>query len=299
VSTLLAARFDLVAAVTDGRQAVHTARRLDPDVVLLDVTMPELNGFQAARELMGSGSRAKLIMLTTQQPDDFVAAAITSGAGGYVLKSRMLPDLESAIDHVIAGRLFVPSLTSLHAIAPAEDSGGHAVQFGIHDRTGLNEFSGLLAAALRRGDVAAIMATEETRAGVAGRMAASGCDVTQAEARGRFLSFDATQRVSQGVVDGRIDASRVAVFVDSLDRARVAAGAASVTIVGEPAFLLCRSGHFEAAIELEQVWHDLTRTRPFLTVCPCPMESFDAAADTELFHDICAQHSVVCHAHDA
>jgi CheY-like chemotaxis protein len=299
VSTLLAERFDLVAAVTDGRQAVHAARRLDPDVVVLDVTMPELNGFQTARELTYAGLRAKIVMLTMHQSDDFIAAAITSGARGYVLKPRMLPDLEGAIDHVIAGRLFVPSLTALLAILPPPGAGGHAVQFGIHDRAGLNELSAVLAAALQRGDMAAIVVTEATRAGVAERLMANGCDVTEAEAQGRYLSMDATAALSQVMVGGRIDRSRVAAFVDDLERARLAASASSVTIVGEPALVLCRRGEPEAAIHLEQLWHDLTRRRPFLTVCPCPMECFSEGTAPDLFPGICAPHSAVCRAHDA
>jgi CheY-like chemotaxis protein len=118
-STRLARDFEVVAAVSDGRQALHAARRLDPDVAVLDVTMPELDGFQTARQLKQSGSRARIVMMTMHDSDEFVAAAIESGALGYVLKTRMHSDLVSAIDHAIAGRLFVPSLTSLRALAPA------------------------------------------------------------------------------------------------------------------------------------------------------------------------------------
>ena len=163
-SALLARDFDLVAAVTDGRQALDAARRLDPDVAVLDVTMPELDGFQTARELKRAGSRAKIVMLTMHQSDDYVAAAFKSGAQGYVSKTRMHFDLASAIDHAVAGRLFVPSLTSLLPIAQA-GSGGHAVQLRTNDRASLDELSRLLSAALHRGDVTAIVATDATRAG--------------------------------------------------------------------------------------------------------------------------------------
>jgi hypothetical protein len=101
------------------------------------------------------------------------------------------------------------------------------------------------------------------------------------------------------MVDGRPDVSRVAGFVDDLERARLAASASSVTIVGEPALLLCRAGDTRAAIQLEHVWHDLIRKRPFLTVCPCPMDCFNERGDSEHFREICASHSAVCHAHDA
>ena len=120
VSKLLARSFEVVAAVTDGRQALHAAQRLDPDVAVLDITMPELDGFQTARALRQSGLRAKVVMLTMHHSDEFVAAAIESSAQGYVLKTRIPSDLESAIDHAIAGRLFVPSLTSLLAVTASD-----------------------------------------------------------------------------------------------------------------------------------------------------------------------------------
>jgi DNA-binding NarL/FixJ family response regulator len=297
VSALLAERFDVVATVVDGQQAVDAVRRLDPDVVVLDVTMPKLNGFQAARELTRSGSRAKIVMLTMHQSDDFVAAAIASGAGGYVLKSRMASDLEAAIDHVIAGRLFVPSLTSLLGITPAPGAGGQAAQLGVTDRTGLTELSDVLAATLRRGDVAGVVASEATRAAIAERLVASGCDLGDAAGRGQYISIDARTALLEVTPGGRLDAGRVAAFVDDLERSRLAASASSVTIVGEPALLLCRDGNPEAAIQLEHVWHNLTRPRPFLTVCPCPMELISEGRDPDLFPGICAPHSAFCHAH--
>ena len=165
VSSLLATNFDLVAAVTDGRQALDAARRLDPDVVVLDVTMPGLNGFQTARQLTRSGSRSKIVMLTMHVSDEFLAAAIDAGADGYVPKPRMMSDLEGAIDHAIAGRLFVPSLTSLLAVAPSPGVADTRCSSADSDRRSSDELSGLLAAAFRRGDVAAIVATDATRAG--------------------------------------------------------------------------------------------------------------------------------------
>jgi CheY-like chemotaxis protein len=292
VSTLLAKRFDLVGAVRDGRQAVEAARRLDPDVILLDITMPELNGFQVARELTRAGARAKIVMLTMHQSDSFVAAAVTAGAQGYVLKTRMLSDLEDAIDHAIAGRLFVPSLVSLLAIAPAPGIGGHAV-LAVSDRSGPQALGRLLAAALRRGDVAALMATEAIRAGVAEQLIASGCALAEATAGGRYFSLDVRTALSQVLVGGTVDADRVAAFVDDLERARLAAHAASVTIVGEPGQMLWQDGDREAALQLERVWHDATRPHPFFTVCLYP-RGHGEGADPALVAGIWATHSAAC-----
>jgi CheY-like chemotaxis protein len=298
VSSLLAGNFDLVAAVTDGRQALDASRRLDPDVVVLDVTMPGLDGFQTARELTRSGSRAKIVMLTMHLSNEHVAAAVDAGANGYVTKMRMMSDLERAIDHVVAGRLFMPSLTSLLSIAPTPGLGRHAVQFGSNDHAFQDGLSGVLAAALRRGDVAAIVATEATRAGVAERLMATGCDVAHAAERGTYISLDARVAVAQVMEDGRFDASRLAVLVDDLERSRLAGSASHLTIVGAIAPQLCRDGNPEAALHVEHAWDDLTRGLPFLTVCFYSMDCF-RETDPDVFPGICAAHSAVCHAHDA
>jgi signal transduction histidine kinase len=113
VSRLLAATFDIVAVASDGRQALDLARRLRPDVVVLDIAMPELDGFQTLEQLRRDGAETRVVFLTMHRDDEFVSAAINAGARGYVLKSRIHLDLISAIDHVLAGRLFVPSPTSL------------------------------------------------------------------------------------------------------------------------------------------------------------------------------------------
>ena len=299
-STRLARDFEVVAAVSDGRQALHAARQLDPDVAVLDVTMPELDGFQTARELKQAGSRARIVMMTMHDADEFVAAAIDSGAHGYVLKTRMQSDLSSAIDHAIAGRLFVPSLTSLLGIGPAPGSPRHAMLLATEPRLFLDDVSRLLAAAMRRGDMAAIIATEATRDGVTERLLARGCDLVKATNRGTYVSFDAAVAASDVVVSGRLDTTRVAAFIGELERSRLAVSAPNLTVVGVGAIapLLFAEGNHEAAIQLERTWDDLTRGLPFLTVC-CYSSATFKAGSAELFPHIFDPHSAACHAHAA
>ena len=237
-------------------------------------------------------------MLTMHVSDEFLAAAIDAGADGYVPKPRMMSDLEGAIDHVVAGRLFVPSLTSLLSIAPAPGLGRHAVQFGSHDRAFLDGLSGVLAAALRRGDVAAIVATEATRAGIAERLIAIGCDVAHAADRGTYISLDVRDVVAQVTKGGRFEASRLAVMIADLERSRLVGSASHLTIVGAIAPQLCRDGNPKTALQVEHAWDDLTRGLPFLTVCFYSMDCF-RETDPDVFPGICGPHSAVCHAHDA
>ena len=110
VSRILADDYEVVGAFSDGRAAVDAAFQLQPDLVVLDIMMPELDGFHAARELRQRGSSAKVIFLTIQQDEEYVSAAMESGGVAYVLKSRMYSDLIRAIRQALAGNVFVSEL---------------------------------------------------------------------------------------------------------------------------------------------------------------------------------------------
>lgn len=107
VSRLLDSHFEVVATVQDGLTAVDLTARLKPDLVLLDIIMPVMDGIQAAQEMRRRGSDAKVVFLTVQQDEEYVAAAFESGATAYVFKSRMHSDLVWAIDRALAGKMFV------------------------------------------------------------------------------------------------------------------------------------------------------------------------------------------------
>ena len=145
----LKADFEIVATASDGRQALDLSLRLDPDAIVLDVSMPELNGFQVLQELRRVSARAKVVLLTLHQNDQFVTYAIESGAAGYVLKTRLQLDLTSAVDHALAGRLFVPNLTPLWTVPGT----GHMAQFHANNPIFLDEVSQFIGAILRSGEL--------------------------------------------------------------------------------------------------------------------------------------------------
>lgn len=111
--SLLRAQFEVIGMVKDGRALVDEAQRLQPDVIVMDITMPILNGIAAARELRVSGSPAKLVFLTVHHESAFVRRCLAEGALGYVTKSRMITDLIPAIKEALSNRRFVsPPLQS-------------------------------------------------------------------------------------------------------------------------------------------------------------------------------------------
>src|SRR4030095_7484924 len=115
----LEGHFHVVEAVGDGQALLDQAARLDPDIVVLDISMPVLNGIEAARRLRAAGSPARIILLTMHADPDFVRAALATGARGYVVKSRLVSDLLLSIREALAGRRFVsPLLAPLRPPGP-------------------------------------------------------------------------------------------------------------------------------------------------------------------------------------
>jgi DNA-binding NarL/FixJ family response regulator len=103
---------EVVGEAADGRQAVAAVSRSRPDVVLMDVRMPGMDGIAATREIAAGGSAARILMLTTFEDDDYVVGALAAGASGFLLKRARPEQLITAIHTVAAGEsLLSPSVT--------------------------------------------------------------------------------------------------------------------------------------------------------------------------------------------
>ena len=108
--------FEIVGSFEDGKQVVDAVLRLDPDVLVLDISMPVLNGFQAAARLRDIKSRTKIVILTTYEDSEYISEAFSSGASAYVCKRCLAADLETAIRAVVHGNTFIsPSIAPLEA----------------------------------------------------------------------------------------------------------------------------------------------------------------------------------------
>ena len=107
VTEVLTPHYDVIGAVRDGASLVATAMSLDPDVLIVDISMPVLNGIQAVARLKCDGSRAKVVFLTINEGAAFVRTCFAVGATGYVVKIRLVSDLVFAINEVLAERSFV------------------------------------------------------------------------------------------------------------------------------------------------------------------------------------------------
>ena len=107
IRTLLEPNFDVVGCVDNGESLFETATKLRPDVIVTDISMPKLNGIEAANRLRESGCTSKVVFLTVHADPDIVRTALKTGASAYVMKTSLDTDLLFAIREAIEGRAFV------------------------------------------------------------------------------------------------------------------------------------------------------------------------------------------------
>jgi CheY-like chemotaxis protein len=267
VAASLTEDFDVAAVATDGLEAVETASRVNPDVIVLDVSMPGIDGFQTFRALENAGSQTPVVFLSMYDADVYVSEAFRCGGKGFVLKSRIERDLGSALKQALLGRLFVPSLTSLYRLA---EGGGHVMQVYDDDEVVLDGVATLFDLALRLGDATCVISTEQVREGLARRLGARGWDVGGTAGHKRYLAVDSADALNRLMRNGVPDESRLAESVAEMNgyRLAVAEGSASrLTIFGTMAGLPLQAGNEKAAIALEKLWTKITQGLPFLTIC--------------------------------
>lgn len=103
----LAGKFEVAGTATNGEEAVVGVLRLDPDVLVLDITMPGMSGLQVASRLRDVHPRTKILFLTMHEQPEYVSAAFSAGGRGYVTKRRITSDLAQAIREVFEGETFL------------------------------------------------------------------------------------------------------------------------------------------------------------------------------------------------
>ena len=164
---IIDARDDLevVGEAEDGAEAVRLNAELDPDVILLDIRMPNVDGIEATRAIVASGSRARVLVLTTFDLDEYVYGAIRAGASGFLLKDVRPPDLIDAIRLVAGGNaLLGPTVTqrllARFAEGDTETRDAAAVLDSLTDRERVT--LRLLSEGLSNAEIAAELVVSET-----------------------------------------------------------------------------------------------------------------------------------------
>jgi CheY-like chemotaxis protein len=297
VSAILADDFDVAGVATDGTEAVDLARRIRPDVVVLDVEMPGLNGFETVRALNDAGlSATPAVFLSMHDADEIVSEAFRCGGRGYVLKRRVRRDLARAIGQALSGRYFGPSLTSLSELCNGR---GHVTQLHGDMESFLDDVAELFDRALRCGDATCVVASAPVREGLGNRLRAHGWKIGGSSGCTRYRAVDAADALDQCMRKDLPDAHRLAATVAELDQYRQTAADPSSRLIlfGTMAVSLCEDGNAEAVLALERLWDTLTSDLPIFTVCAYAAPCFDCH-EPDIWRRVCAEHSALTHAGD-
>ena len=184
----------MIGEASDGLEAVQKAEELKPDLILLDINLPELNGIEAAQRIRQLSSSSKIVFLSQYDSLDVVRAALSTGAVGYVCKTYAGRELLPALDAVLRDRQFVSN--SVKDFESTDTSGAkaphrHEVLFYSHDTVLLDRLSRFVVAALNAGKAAIVLATKSHRDDLHQRLKTAGVDADRALRQGTFISLDA------------------------------------------------------------------------------------------------------------
>lgn len=156
---------EIVGEASTGREAIERSKRVDPDVVLMDVRMPDLDGIAATRELTRTAPSARVLILTTFEQDDHVFGALRAGASGFLVKRTRPEDLIAAVHTIAAGdSLLSPSVTRRVIDRMAQQPTPALADQGVFDELTPREREvlGLVARGLSNREIATVLVVEES-----------------------------------------------------------------------------------------------------------------------------------------
>ena len=290
-------QWQIIAEVSDGSEAVQKVAALKPDLIVLDIGLPKLNGIEAARGMRHLFPTSTIVFLSLNNDPDVVRAALSTGALGYVHKTDVQRDLLPAIEAVLQGRQFVSS--SIKGYKPAhvlatKAPHRHEVLFYPDDAVFLDSCTRFIAAALDAGNVAAVVATESHRDSLFQRLKAEGLDVDAEIKHGRYISLEVAKTLSTFMVNDMPDWERFFEVVGGLVSGAAKAGKGEhsrVAMWGECGPLLWAEGKVDAAIRLEQLLNWLATIYEFDVLCAYALSSFHGEEHWHIFQSICTEHS--------
>ena len=308
----------IISFASEGFEGVEKAKELQPDVILMDVSLPKLNGIEAARQIRKVAPNSKILFVSTYTSSEIAEGALDTGASGYVVKLDAGKELVKAVAAVVQGKRYISSSLKGYASAAPEDRQApdpevlawpsaralprktetvlcHEAQFYSDDVIYRETVTHFIGTALRAGKAAILFATKPHRDSLFQSLKVQGVDVDAAIQQGGYVSLDAADTLSTFMVNGWPDTNRFfESFRNLIQSASKAAKAEHprVAICGEGVALLWAEGKTEAAIRLEQLGNILAGTDRVDILCAYPF-SLHIQEDEHAFKTVCAEHSAV------
>ena len=192
--------WQVIGQVSDGLEAVQKAQDLQPDLIVLDIGLPTINGIEAARRMHTAAPDSKILFLSENSLVEIVEEALRTGAVGYVVKSMAAQELLPALDAVLQGDRFVGTgladrdVTSL--VDGISSRSSHQVEFYEGDSSFVADFASAIEVALGSGNAMVVIASESHLASIQQRLRSDGLDVDVAVERKRYMPLELTDSLS-------------------------------------------------------------------------------------------------------
>jgi CheY-like chemotaxis protein len=288
----------VIGEVADGLEAVHKARQLQPDLVLLDIGLPTLNGIEAARQIRSVSPTSKILFVSQESSPDIVQTAIDTGAHGYVNKSDARSELIAAVQAILLGRKYLSrgvaggNLAGAFALPvvggeqkliptprplPAEKSWHHEVGFYADGRSLWDARVDFVTKALKNGNAAALIASESHHTEFLSKLQARDVDVSTAIEQGRYIAQDVTEALSSLMVNDLPHPVKFSKLVGELiTKATIGVDGdiRRVFVCGEGTTLLWEQGNKEGVVRLEHLWDEMARTSAVQVHCGYLCQAF-------------------------
>ncbi len=286
----------VIGEVSDGLEAVQQAQGLRPDLILLDIGLPTLNGIEAARRIRDVSPTSKILFVSENRSLDIVEKALSTGAGGYIVKSDAASELLPAVNAVLEGQQFVG--VSVKVVAPfvAQKKIRHEVEFYADDTGFVDGFARFIEAALKEGKAVIVVATDSHRAGLLQRLTADGLNMTAEIEHGNYIPLEVTKTLSGFMVNNSPDPfmfRKVAGDLIMKAARGVKRERRQVAFCGEGVHILLAACNLEATITLERMWNEIGTHYELDMLFGYFRSDFATEEDISTLERVCAEHSAV------
>ena len=211
-------QWQIAGEAADGLDAIQKAEALRPDLILLDVGLPSLNGIVAARRILAHNPGSRILFLSEHSSWEIVAGALSAGGRGYVLKSDAGSELLPAMESIVEGRQFVSSSLKRQDSATKDpqpiaglhhpDRSYHGVGFYSDDESLLAHYAPFAEAALNAGKVLIVLGIDSRQPSLEKKLAARGFDVDRLAREGRYRWWDVAEAIDTLLVKDLPDETR-------------------------------------------------------------------------------------------
>ena len=282
-----------ITEASDGLEAVKKAEELQPELVLLDIGLPGINGLEVARRLKELVPGAKVLFFSQESSSEVVQEALTLGLG-YVHKSHFHSDLLPAIEAILVGRRFVSPNLAWHEEHKNVARHDHQMLFYSSESVLMESLTRFVAKALGIGNPAIVIATKLHIDDLRERLTAEKIDVDGAAQRGTYIALDVAQAFTALMSGAQLDSAEFLKTIGGLAEAalrRATAENARVAFCGEGIGLLWVAGRTDEALRLEQLCNELSKTHELEMLCAYPLNRIQG--NDPVLQKILAQHTIV------